>query len=60
VLFLANIKKMDLSFTYSPRNKKFVFGRKQKLVAKVLDKRKIQKITEHRVVEIVTHIALNL
>jgi hypothetical protein len=59
-LFLADTKKMDLSLIYPPRNKESVLGQKQGLVAKVLDKRKIQKINEHGVIEIVTRAALNL
>jgi hypothetical protein len=51
---------MDLSLIYPPRNKESVLGQKQGLVAKVLDKRKIQKINEHGVIEIVTRAALNL
>jgi hypothetical protein len=59
-LFLADTKKMDLSLIYPPRNRESVLGRKQGSVAKVSDKRKIQKITEHKVIEIITHIMLNL
>jgi hypothetical protein len=51
---------MDLSLIYPPRNKESILGRKQGLIAKVLDKRKIQKITKHRIVKIITRVALSL
>jgi hypothetical protein len=51
---------MDLSLIYPPRNRKSVLGRKQGLVAKVLDKKKYKKITKHRVIEIVIYTALSL
>jgi hypothetical protein len=59
-LLPADIKKMDLSLIYPPRNRESVFGRKQESVAKVSDKRKIQKITEYKVIEIVAHVTLSL
>jgi hypothetical protein len=51
---------MDLSLTYPPRNKESVFGRKQGLVVKASDKRKIQKITEYRVIKTVARVTLSL
>jgi hypothetical protein len=51
---------MDLNLIYPPRNKESVFGQKQELVAKVSDKRKIQKITEYKVIKTITRVALSL
>jgi hypothetical protein len=51
---------MDLSLTYPPRNKESVFGRKQGSVAKASDKRKIQKINKHKVIETIARAMLNL
>jgi hypothetical protein len=51
---------MDLSLIYPPRNKKSVLRQKQGLVAKVSNKRKIQKITEHKVIETIARVALSL
>jgi hypothetical protein len=51
---------MDLSLIYPPRNKESILGRKQELVAKVSDKRKIQKITEHKVVKTIARVTLSL
>jgi hypothetical protein len=51
---------MDLSLIYPPRNRESILGRKQKSVAKVSDKRKIQKITKHKVIKIITRVTLNL
>jgi hypothetical protein len=60
VLFLVDTKRIDLSLIQPPRNKESVFGRKQGSVAKVLDKRKLQKITEYRVIKIIAYAALSL
>jgi hypothetical protein len=51
---------MDLSFIYPPRNRESVLGRKQGLVAKVSNKRKIQKINKHKVIETIARATLNL
>jgi hypothetical protein len=51
---------MDLSLIYPPRNRESVFGQKQGLVAKISDKRKIQKITKHKVIKTIARAALNL
>jgi hypothetical protein len=60
VLLLVDTKRIDLSFIYPPRNRESILGRKQGSVAKISDKRKIQKINEHRVVKTITYIALSL
>jgi hypothetical protein len=51
---------MDLSLISPPRNKESVLGQKQGSVAKASDKRKIQKITKHKVIETITRVTLSL
>jgi hypothetical protein len=49
-----------LLYIFHTRNRKSILGRKQGLVAKISDKRKIQKITKYRVIEIIARAALSL
>jgi hypothetical protein len=53
-------KSGSKSYTPPPRNRESVLGRKQGSIAKALDKRKIHKITEHRVIKTIMRVALSL